>query len=228
MAKLKSRQHFPPGGFAWYEPATNWNAPNHQSFDATVQAIIAHRHGNPRHNLSTNQAQVEWELENYTVKRLQSMKGAQSFLIDGAVVGTPPINFPVPPPAGGVVAGAKRVAAGVGVLLDWLGDGATPVPSELSESRASVCAVCPQNKPGGLLAFFTEKAAEQIRKQLEIRKDLRLKTSQDDKLNVCAVCYCQLHLKVHVPIQHIKKHTSNEVASNLPSNCWIPKEFTYK
>lgn len=227
MARLKNKQLFPPGGYAYFQPETNWTAPQHQSFDATVQAIISHRRGNPHHKFSTDQSRVEWELEAYTVKRLQGMKGAQSFLLEEAIPGSPP-SFPQPPPEGGVVAGAKKVAAGVGVLLDWLGDGAEPVEHKLAESRAAVCTDCPKNKPGGLLSFFTEKAAETIRKQLEIRKDLQLSTPSDRKLNVCEVCFCPLHLKVHVPIAHIKKHTSDEVLSKLPSNCWMPKEFTYK
>lgn len=228
MARLKNRQNFPPGGFTFHEPATGWTAPEWLSFDATVDRIIQHRQGNPRHKLSTDRTTVEWELESFNVKRLQSMKGVESYLIEGAVKGSPPSFQPPPPRKEGVAAGAKKVAAGIGVLIEWLGEGATPVSQGLAESRAKTCVTCEFNKPGGLTAFFTVPAADSIRKTLEVSKEMKLSTRSDDKLNVCSLCLCPLTLKVHVPAKHIEEHTSEGVKKSLPEWCWMKKEFTYR
>lgn len=219
----------PPSGYTFYQPETGWEAPKHRSFSDTVNAIIVHRRANPRHGLPTDRENVEAELEVYTVKRLQSIKGAENFLIESALTGPPP-SFHQPPSGQkpGLVAGAKKVSAGIAILLEWLGDGGEPVPQELAQSRASICASCPSNRVAKITDLFTVQASETIRKQLEIRKELKLSTSSDDKLGVCATCLCPLKLKVFAPITHIEHHTSEEVKSQLPSNCWMLSEFTHK
>lgn len=228
MARLKSRHNFPPGGWRFTQPETGWTLPDNHDFNGAVEAILLHRIANPRHQLSTNKERVEWELEMATISRLQSMKGTEGFILQGNTPGAPPTFVLPPSQKGGVAAGVKKVSAGIGVLLEWLGDGAEPVATGLAETRAKTCSECEFNKPGGLLSFFTEKASEGIRKQLEIRKDMLLVTQSDDKLNVCSICYCPLQLKVHVPIAHIERHTPETVKKQLPTHCWMLKEFTHK
>lgn len=221
----------PPSGFLFSQPETGWSAPQWLSFQDTVLHIIRHRKANPRFNLATDIETVEWELEAFTIKRLQSMKGVESYLLDNGNANIPPKpNFQEPPRAksGVAVEAVKRTAAGVGILLEWLGDGGKPVAPELASERAKTCSSCPENKRGNLGDFFTTQASEIIRKQLEIKNDLKLSTAHDGGLHICAICLCPLKLKVHTPIQHIQEHTSAEVEKQLPTHCWMVKEFTHK
>lgn len=142
----------------------------------------------------------------------------------------PPPNPQVLPQTQGALAavGDKivRMASGVGVLIDWLGEGGQPVEKSIADKRASVCAVCPLNGKGDLTRYFTVPAAELVRKQIEQRKDLYLKTDFDEQLGICEACGCPLKTKVFVPIQYIGSHMSQEVKSELHSSCWILSELT--
>jgi hypothetical protein len=155
---------------------------------------------------------------------MQSIQGADSYIVTD---GGPAPNPPMPPLTHGqpgVAAVVSRVAGGVAVLVDWLGSGANPVENSLSEARAGVCAACPENQPSDWSAIFTKPVAEKIRKQLEIRKEMSLSTSQDAKLQTCAVCLCSLRLKVHVPLKHIVQHLPAHVRLRLHPSCWILSE----
>jgi hypothetical protein len=88
-----------------------------------------------------------------------------------------------------------------------------------------VCTTCDRNSKGDLLQFFTKAAGEAIRQAIEILWQQDLKTPHDDKLGVCDVCDCPLKLKVHFPIDRIKKGTSDETRARLPEYCWIVKEL---
>lgn len=241
---LKSRNHNVPHGFLFYQPETNWSPKKSVSdlgFWPVVEAIIEHRLGNPRHGLSTDKETVAWELETATVKRLESMPGTKGYLTSGSRSGASPPNPTAAPRQNAVVAAGaslNKTTAGIGVLLDWLGDGGIPVDKGLSESRASVCATfkwsdsegkhqtgCWFNNQGDFTSWFTVPASEMIRKQIEIKNDLKLETSHDEKLGVCEVCACPLKLKTHTPISHIAEHLSENVRSKLPPHCWIPKEL---
>lgn len=219
---------FPPGGWLFYQPETNWNAPKHLDFNSTVVAIMNHRAGNPRFKLSTDRDQIEWELEAYTVKRLESIKGSESYILQGSVPGSPPSFRQAPVQNAGSAAGAKKIVAGIGVLLDWLGDGAKQVEQPLAESRAKTCVGCEFNKQGRLTDFFTQTASDAIKKTLEVKNDMRISTQSDDKLGVCSLCLCPVKLKVHVPIKFIDQHTSIPIRQSLPEWCWMKNEFTHK
>jgi hypothetical protein len=226
---LKNRNNLPPSGYTFFQPETGWEAPKHRSFNDTVSAIIRHRMANPRLGLPTDVPNVERELEIYTVRRLQSMKGGTAFLIESSA-SSPPPSFRQPPsgPKQGLVAGAKKVSAGIGILLEWLGDGGEPVPHALAQTRADTCLTCPSNRNTKFTDFFTVEASELIRKQLAIRNEMALSVTGESRLGVCDICLCPLKLKVHTPIEHIEPHTSPEVKAQLPSNCWMLSEFTHK
>ena len=93
----------------------------------------------------------------------------------------------------------------------------------MADSRAAICATCPRNDGGDFTAYFTKPIADRIRTQLEIRGDLQLRTSHDEKLTVCSACDCPLKLKVWVPIEHIMLHTADDVRAKLDPRCWILK-----
>jgi len=188
------------------------------------------RQANPflaeRHGWRLDREGVEFEVDAYNTARCIA-GGWLDFIIQDD--GNPPAPVYVMPEKkkgkwGSAAAGSvQRVAAGVAVLVDWLGSGAKPVEQALANSRAAICAGCPKNDGGDFIAYFTKPVADTIRTQLEIRGDLQLKTPDDEKLTVCSACDCPLKLKVWAPLQHVLNHTSNEVRENLAPQCWILK-----
>jgi hypothetical protein len=177
-----------------------------------------------RHGWRTDTAGVEAEVEAYNVARCINGGWLDFVLPDepGQIpTYTPPAEKKRPQ---GVVGGVKRVAAGVALLVDWLGSGGKPVASALAENRAKVCASCPANNGGDWKAYFTEPIAEKIRTQLEMKNDLQLRTARDAELTVCSACDCPLQLKVHVPLDYILEHTSQDTLTRLDPRCWILSE----
>lgn len=218
------RHTFPAGGWIFLQPQTGWRAPTPTSstFDQTVRLIRQHRLGNPaavaKYKLATDVTAIEYELENYTRARLH-MKAATP---------PPPKTLPSSRPAGvvGVVAEAGknlvgdiiRASQGTAVVLDWLRSGGAPVSQELANERAATCAACPQNQPG---RWFTTNPAEIIKETLEARKDLKLETPSDAKLQSCQICKCLNRLKVWCPMPHIMKATKPHILAEFPNSCWI-------
>lgn len=223
-----SRQQFPNGGWQFYSPQTNWNAPMPMvhSFDAQVRNIINHRLANPaivvRHKLATDPVSVGNELEAYTRARL-GIPAEPSF----------PKTMPprsLPQAAAEAVAAVAKTAEGVGLLIDWLGGLARPdgqvevVAPDLAHRRAQTCELCPQNSTSPFTDWFTVPVAQRLRKMVEARKEMKLTTPADDKLGTCAVCKCPMALKVHVPLPYIYQKTKPETLAAFPPNCWIPRK----
>lgn len=216
-----SRTQFPNGGWQFYQPQTGWSNPMPMAytFDRTVQEIIKHRLENgaitARHNLRTDFAGVAEELENYTRARIgMPLIGAQS-------APKPNPQQPLPQVVVGAVEGLKRTAYGVAPLIEWLSSGGQAVATELSAKRAGICAGCPRNQPPDWTKFFTVKASEMIKAELERRADLKLSTPFDNKLGICTACLCPMQLKVHTPLDIILKHLKPEIRSDLDGRCWI-------
>jgi hypothetical protein len=228
---LKNRQLFVPNGFQFYQPHTGWSTPPHLSFTDTVNQIIAHRQANPRFNLPTDRASVETDLDNYTCTRLREAYGdaAREWVVLDASGGSSP---PFTPhlrsslSAGAVADKAKKAVAGVGVIMDWLGSGLTPVAQKLANQRAAVCVKCEFNQePTGVQAAY-EKVGDVIKMLMNTREEMNLATPQDAELKTCVQCDCTLKLKVWAPMDHIKAHTSPKVQLSLPAPCWIRKEIS--
>jgi hypothetical protein len=226
-----SEHAFPAnGGWLFRQVQTGWTNPMAMvGFKASVQAIIKHRNANPaiktKHQLATDYEVVANELKAYTRLRL-------------GIPEPPPASFfpsgrSPSSPSGEADAAATtnwyrrvaRLGTGVRTLADWLGEGGHAVAQDLAEQRAATCDGCPQNKSGDLLSFFTEPVVRILRKQLQEREDLKLSTKLDDKLNICDACGCPLKLKVHVPLEFIKKHMKQPEHDRLDPRCWILREF---
>lgn len=113
----------------------------------------------------------------------------------------------------------KNDAKALAIGANWLGEGLTPVPQSLSEIRATICSKCPNNQPQ--VMRVEESVAEMVRKQLEVRSLMSIRTSLDSRLFVCGKtrdfpgCGCQLKLKVHVPINIIP-----DEPEKFPPHCW--------
>jgi hypothetical protein len=229
MARLKSLTAHPPGSFQHLQPETGQTTPFVGSFNYVVEQVILLRTANPflceRHGWRTDTPAVEAEVEAYNVARCIA-GGWLNFLQQDDP--NSPMPTYTPPPEKKkrlpVVGAVRNVAAGIGVLLDWLGSGGKPVDAKLAEARGAVCVGCPKNDGGDYKAYFTTPVAEKIRTQLEVRNDLQLRTTHDERLTVCSACDCPLALKVWAPLEHILAHTSEKVKADLDARCWITAE----
>ncbi len=103
----------------------------------------------------------------------------------------------------------------------WVKDHGQPVERKESERRAAICVACPKMSTESLDSWFTEPASALIRKKMEARTDLKLETSQDDRLGVCSVCYCPMKTAVHEPLDIKRKHMSAEELDQIWEQCWI-------
>ncbi len=227
MVRLKSRTQCPVNGFWFKQPEVGFDK-QYWDFEQMVREVQAMRAANPRFNLSTDLNTIRGEADTQNAMRMLSIRNADSYVIVDNAGGGPLPNRAAShnPSWRNAVGGVKRVAAGAGVLLNWLGEGLNPVAGELAGARAAVCAGCPQNHAGDWLSRFTEPVANMLRAQIAIRKDLNLTTPDDERLHFCEACSCPLPLKVHVPLKHITDHQSDEVKARLDPGCWIIKEMT--
>lgn len=219
MTRLKSRTQCPPNGFQYRQAETGWYL-NTWDFNQLCTELQKHRRANPRYKLSLDMKAIADEVDQANAIRVLGMKGGQHYVTaeGGAVVASlPKAIFPRRLP---VLSAAERLVNGKDALLAWLGEGGKPVEKEEAERRAKICSVCPKNGKAEL-SWFTKMASEAIRVALNIRNDMGLQTSVDDKLDCCQACLCPLRLKVHTPMKHILKHLTPEVKADLDPGCWI-------
>jgi len=223
---LKSRLNFPAGGFLFYEPRTGWTSTPHIGFDDTVKEIIRHRNANKgRFDWNTDRASVEHELEAYTEARLRSMTGGEQWLTDAPST-DPPVFIPRPrnrpgASAAGEPGTVRKVVAGVGAVLAWLGSGLKPVDHQTANARASICITCPQNKRLEGIEKAIGTAGDILHSIMEAKNQMKLSTPDDDKLHQCAACLCVLQTKVFAPAEHVRKGITPEIEKELTSFCWI-------
>ncbi len=228
MPKLKDRDRFPPGAYQFVIPEVGMKKPLEGSFRFVVGEIIKIRRANPflaeKFAWSTNWDTVSNELEAYTVARCRAHGWNEWLVEDEAPFIAAHADDGSKKNKWGDAVGVRRIAAGIAILIDWLGAGGVPVAQDLSQRRAGVCSTCPKNDPkGDWKSFFTAPVAEKIRVQIEMKNDLRLKTAHDEKLGICMGCDCPLTLKVHTPLDHILAHTSDGVRARLDPRCWVLK-----
>jgi hypothetical protein len=124
-----------------------------------------------------------------------------------------------------VIEEITKLVNGAAILKEWVGEGSHPVNPGKAQARADVCFTCPNNTKGHWWNTATNKLAETIRAHLEIKNQIGLRVFGEADLGTCAVCHCNLPLKVHVPIKHIHAHTSETQLNQFPANCWIPTEI---
>lgn len=230
-ARLKDRFRQIPNGFTYLQAETNWDSVKvlgrHPSLTRLSVAVLEHRNGNPRLAKKNKWAMtiegVEADVEAYNVAVCLS-NGWHEFVTSGEAIAIPKQWPPQPAPGGGVAGASKRSIAGIKLVVDWLGSGLKPVSRELAESRSGVCAKCPQNKEGDFWQRIGAVAAQQVKTLVEVKNDLQLRTSLDNKLQVCNACDCYLKLKVHAPLTHILSNTNDDTKKRLDPNCWILKE----
>lgn len=234
MVTLKNPQGQIPNGYRYLQPETGWDSTKmlhpFPSIEVLVNGVIAMRTANPwlvqKHGWNVEFASVKAEMLEYQAQ-LCLKHGWMKFINTDESAPVPPGELKAQKKtlSQAVVGGAtKHIAAGIGVFLDWIGEGGVPVAVEVAERRANICVTCPKNDGGDWKKYFTEPIAAKIKKQLEIKNDLTLKTSVDDKLTVCSSCDCPLLLKPWTPIEHILAHTSEETMAQYDRRCWVLAE----
>ena len=118
---------------------------------------------------------------------------------------------------------AKDLAVGAQIIRDWLGDGCTVVPRPQAQERADICTgrisgvACPHNKTG---FTFGGEAGKLIRKMVELKNGLDIRVQGEKSLGVCDACSCDLKTKIHVPMDYLKSHTTEDEAKQFPPICW--------
>lgn len=115
----------------------------------------------------------------------------------------------------------RHIPHGADSIREWLGCNPVAEKPEVSEARAKICADCNRNVDSW---FLTETIANAIKRHLEVKNALKLKTSYDDQLGTCAVCTCELKLLVHEPLALVQSQLTEEEMSQYPSHCWKLRE----
>ena len=230
--RLKDRFKQIPNGLTYTQFETGWDSikvlGKHPSLDRLTDAVVAHRLGNPwlvkKNGWKTERSAVMAEVESYNAVICKA-NGWTDYITDSEPGGSsPPKAWPPSPASGGVVAGARKAGGAIKLVVDWLGSGLQPVAISFAEKRASVCVKCPLNQDGGFFEKIGALAAQDVRKLIEIKSDMSLRTSKDAELKSCVACSCWNPLKVFVPIEHIVKHMSDDVKAKLDSQCWVLAE----
>lgn len=213
-----SETQTPNGGWQFYQPQTKFTINRNTkpssvslTLDQAAELVQKHRLQNPQFNLPDDFHSVRREIIQYNRQRLGIPPDD-----------SPPKFIPQPPKRAAVVVDhVSKTAAGIRLVVDWLGSGLRPVPASEAEARAKICATCPQNQTGDLWQRLDAKAADGLKRLISIRSEMALMTPHDASLKTCLACDCFLQLKVHAPIHHILDNTSREVVENLDDRCWI-------
>lgn len=236
MARLKSRNSFPPGGFQWVEAQTGWQPQSWMSFEQAVQALIAHRKANAwivkQNNLPTEYNAVANQVDEYNAARCLAHPGWEHFVGSAEPPKTwSPSAFQIRQRVSAAGGAIRRTAAGVALVQQWLGQGLRPVENALAEKRGGRCVTCPENGDPNWLEKITGSVAAEIKHLIEIRHDLKLETIHDKNLHTCKPCQCYLKLKIHTPLEHILnempadvKVELSKVKTSTGDKCWVIEE----
>lgn len=231
--KLRDRNKQVPNGLRYRQAETNWEPARYSSFDRIVNGLITHRKSNP-HLVAAKKWATDYDTVAQEVDAFNALNcarhGWNDYILSDAGVAPPPKPMALlqqeKSEIAAVAGKAILIWSGIKTLDSWIDSGTPPVPQALSNSRAATCAACPKNGTGEWETWFTKPAAAAIKKQIERREGMKLKTTSDDKIKVCLTCLCPLALKVHTPVSFIKEHMRPELLAELVKvpGCWIPKE----
>lgn len=231
--RIRDRNTWPTGGWIFYQPETNWWAPDpmSNSFNSQVTNIIGHRSKNPRFNLSTDRTVVENDLDQYTCARLgnnpQWCMGKGAFANESDAQKKTGTTIHNPKPEGLVArlaARSRQIRDGERIIASWLGDSMAPVSQSLADDRAMACLSCPLHDSGNWFDHFTGSIAEAVLDIARVKTTLGLVSTNESGLGTCKACGCHLATKVWIPLRHIKENTSDEILNELHAKCWIKTE----
>lgn len=118
---------------------------------------------------------------------------------------------------------ARRLAHGVSVIQEWLGDGGIAADQKTAQDRANVCIGCPHNRHGWTISAPVAKA---IKRHIQTKNALQMKVKGEKQLGTCDVCECRNSLKIWIPRETLLYETSDEELKEFPPHCWIRKELS--
>lgn len=224
-----------PGGWSFYQPETDWHAPNPLAvnFKQQVENIRKHREANPRFGFSTDPVVIAQELEEFTLarwRRTYREHAMQKFLEhpDTSLKKKPSAGITTPKPPPSLLAkAAGRAGIDTSVLEDWFGAGGVAVPLAVSTHRAVICKECPGNRKGQWRDALTIAGAKILRTYFSAKNEMQLATDLDKELGLCRGCGCVLELKVWAPIEHIRgnlREGDEAKLRELNPRCWILAE----
>ena len=231
MPRMLSRNKFPPHGWQVLIPEAGMKKPFEGSFTEASRFLHAFVTRNPAlahrlHLPMTIQGCEDW-VDTYTAQRCLKHGWVNMVNLTSVPGGHALAEAQKKTAWESVAAGTSRVGAAAAAYAEMFG-GTGPVPKPLAEQRAAVCENCPKNdKATGLLAHFTQTAAQEVMGILGALKDLDLRTSNANRLGTCKVCHCPMAAKVFAPLAVILKHMPAEDQADLqPENprCWILTE----
>jgi hypothetical protein len=225
--RLKSRTECPPGGFlVTIAPLKQKEPKQFWSFREAVNWFQEIAIANPRFGLATDPVAIGNFIDQQNALRVLGIRGADVYVVQKGGPGhfmETKKGASLLKPLVAVGDKIRQLSAGAVLLEEWHGEGFPTVLADEANRRAAICASCPQNGLGDLTRWFTVFASEKIRRQIEVAQKLELKTTSDDKLGICEACLCPLKLKVHVPLDLIKKHLTPKSLAALDPRCWILK-----
>jgi hypothetical protein len=105
-------------------------------------------------------------------------------------------------------------------VKSWLGDGGGPVTAETANKRAAQCLDCDFNQIG---TMAREMASDATKRLLGARARLKMSVPEEELLHTCVLCRCNLKLKVHVPMVHIRRYQPESVREVIRAgkkDCW--------
>jgi hypothetical protein len=227
--KLKDRNRPCPGGYGFFDSATNYRAGQLEDFYTQCRGVQMARMGNPgytnRYNKSVDLSAIQEEVDEQWAQWCAD-HGYMDFVVrvnaptGGAVAQAPPPHLT--PKARNLNKAAGLAVVGIQTLAEMFGpDG--PVDRETAEAQASVCAACPKNDKGDWTRLFTIPAAAAVRKLLEMVKGEQFTTTKDSELKVCTACGCPIRAKLWTRKEHVLKHMPKEDFDDLDPDCWIRK-----
>lgn len=242
MISLQEKTIVPRDGFSYYHihpgrPDSAFTIPNGTGYANAVRKLMAYRAANPWLNLPADEASCAHEIQVFTFARLKAtgelgvgyaLKFFSADASDDAEVAayedeikknaqsrSPHSNLR------GAAHAVSDYAVGVSTIADWLGSGGVPVDQDVAEKRAKICEVCPLNTAGTWLAQVAATVATAIKNHIAAKHLLKLQVSNEDKLQFCSACHCNLSTKIWTPLQYITDHMKDETKAKLDKSCWI-------
>lgn len=119
---------------------------------------------------------------------------------------------------------ARRYKDGLETIIEWLGSGGICVDIPIAQERTSICLKCPHNVKGGIIP---ESVASAIKRQVELKNEIGLRTHGMKDLHTCELCTCFLPLKIFVPLENLGID-EKEALESWPHFCWIYTEHKQK
>lgn len=228
--RMLSRSKYPPGEWQLLLPEIGMKAPITGGFVDVCDQFARIIRSNP--------AQAEkygWPLdskgqENY-VDAQNAQRCAQHGWMNFIELQAPDAPFSYDPAQKktwlqSAVGSVKATQAALAAWQEMFGDRG-PVPREVAEPRAAICAACPKNEPGSYFDRFVQETAAGMMALLGVTKDLSMRTVLTDKPATCSACDCPTFSKVWAHSDTIARHTTEEQWQALNKEnpkCWMLTE----